>query len=299
MTLHSLSTLRKSALPYLTERTSISSPPTGPCESAPVVFLGKLWTITGNTPNGIATGTFRVDGMLDRPFSTVAAPDMERLVPFVDNGTLYVFGSSADHTQIKMLKTTDLVTWTAPVTVHAMTGGQGAYNPSICADGAGGYAMTVEVTDPAFPTRNFVLRFLTSHDLLNWTPAPNGLLDNGSFVNCPTMRFYDGKFYVLYMTWVQEDPAAPGRHMTMIARTTDFINWDHGTGYPDGNTVPFVPTTDGMEGNNNSDVDMCEFEGKTYFTYCRGDQTSWLEVSTAVFDGTEKAFLQSFYAVNP
>lgn len=46
---------------------------------------------------------------------------------------------------------------------------------------------------------------------------------------------------------------------------------------------------------NNSDIDFCEFEGKTYIFYANGDQMGHAFICAAEFDGSEEEFLRSFF----
>ena len=52
------------------------------------------------------------------------------------------------------------------------------------------------------------------------------------------------------------------------------------------------------EGVNNSDVDLFEFEGKTYVYYATGDQKSWGTVKVAMFDGDLPTFFESYFPAN-
>ena len=46
---------------------------------------------------------------------------------------------------------------------------------------------------------------------------------------------------------------------------------------------------------NNSDVDLCEFEGKTYIYYANGDQMLYSFLEEAVYDGGLDEFLKGFF----
>lgn len=287
--LHTLSTVTKTVEPYLSNWRIGATVPDGPVEGTPIVFNNKLYTIVGLSSSGNVTGFMRIDGdVLDeatRPF--VGIPDMSYISAFVNGGTVYVFGSSADRQRIKMISSTNLTSWTAPVTVYTVPANFGAYNTSVSVNAGGnGFVMAVEVTDPAYPSQPFVTRFLTSSNLTSWVMGP-GLYSNGSFTNCPTIRYVGGYYYMLYMTWVVDS------HMTFIARSTDLVTWHNGSGYPDGASVPFVAVN--TEGNNNSDVDLVEHNGKVFFLFARGNQTSWLEMTYAWFNGTMQQYFQSFF----
>lgn len=287
--LHTLSTVTKTVDSYLSNWPIGATVPNGPVEGTPIVFNGKLYTIVGLSTSGAPSGLMRIDGdVMDfavRPF--VSTPDMHYISAFTHAGTVYVFGTSYDHQRVRMMMSTDLATWTAPVNVYTATSGQGFYNVSVTVDAAGtGFAMAAEVTDPAFPGVPFVVRFLTSTNLTSWTMT-TGLYNNGVFVNCPTIRYVGGYYYMLYMTWVVDS------HMTFVARSTDLVTWQNGSGYPDGATVPFVAVN--TEGNNNSDVDLVEHNGKVFFLFARGNQSSWLEMTYAWFNGTMQQYFQSFF----
>ena len=288
--LHTLSTVTKTVEPYLSNWRIGATVPDGPVEGTPIVFNNKLYTIVGLSSSGNVTGFMRIDGDVlgeaTRPF--VSIPDMSYISAFVTGGTVYVFGSSADRQRIKMVSSTDLASWTAPVTVYTVPANFGAYNTSVTANAAGnGFVMAVEVTDPAYPSIPFVVRFLASTNLSAWTMLPSVFNNNGTFANCPTIRYVGGNYYMLYMSWVVDS------HMTFIVRSHDLITWEPGTGYPDGATVPFVAVN--TEGNNNSDVDLVEHNGKVFFLFARGNQTSWLEMTYAWFNGTMAQYFQSFY----
>ena len=46
---------------------------------------------------------------------------------------------------------------------------------------------------------------------------------------------------------------------------------------------------------NNSDVDFCEFQGKTIITYSWGNQTGIEHLAEARYDGAEADFLRAFF----
>ena len=52
------------------------------------------------------------------------------------------------------------------------------------------------------------------------------------------------------------------------------------------------------EGKNNSDVDILEYEGKTYQSYAIGDQATWSTIRAAMYEGTERVFFESHFLRN-
>jgi len=54
--------------------------------------------------------------------------------------------------------------------------------------------------------------------------------------------------------------------------------------------APFQTATD-----NNSDVDLCEFRGRTIITYSWGNQQGTEFLAEAVYDGSLASFLKGFF----
>ena len=50
---------------------------------------------------------------------------------------------------------------------------------------------------------------------------------------------------------------------------------------------------------NNSDIDLCEFQGKTVIYYSWGNQQGIEHLAEAVYDGTLAEFLRSFFPSKP
>ena len=50
------------------------------------------------------------------------------------------------------------------------------------------------------------------------------------------------------------------------------------------------------EGINTSDVDLISLGGKTHVYYTAGDQRTWMNTKRATFDGSERAFLEHWFA---
>ena len=99
------------------------------------------------------------------------------------------------------------------------------------------------------------------------------------------------------------------RYAPYIYRTKDFFTWE--VGYH--NPVMIMSNEDrkvqeGIELDekeyqrvttcfniNNSDVDLCEFEGKTYFYYGVGDQLSRGQICEAIYDGPMSEYFRRMF----
>ena len=104
-----------------------------------------------------------------------------------------------------------------------------------------------------------------------------------------------------------------GRWAPYIYRTRDFDAWEIGLYNPilmpgeedrrvkEGVNIPkeIAEANRTHVDTNNSDVDLCEYQGKTYVVYCAGHQAMAQGmnglVCEAVYDGTMKEFLQAYF----
>lgn len=146
--------------------------------------------------------------------------------------------------------------------------------------------MAIESHDANYP-EFFVTKFARSADLMAWSLLPTVMRDTSGFTNCPWVWFnpVDSMYYVMYLNLVS------GQETTLITRSADLNVWQ-ASKRTNGN-VPFVASIG--EGNNNSDVAAIEFNGIVYFTYARGDQASWLELSTATYKGSLNQYVGLFF----
>jgi len=77
-------------------------------------------------------------------------------------------------------------------------------------------------------------------------------------------------------------------YVSFLARSKDLDAWEWS---------PFNPILEvgPGEGINNSDVDLFEWEDKTYLTYATGDQATWGAVWIALYDGPMQEFFASHF----
>ena len=151
--------------------------------------------------------------------------------------------------------------------------------------------------------------FAFSYDLERWELLPfDTAYTPARYCACPALRYCEGYYYMICLE------ALPlGRYAPYIYRTRDFETWEIGLYNPilmpseeDRRVKPGVQIpSDLAEANashvdvNNSDVDLCEYGGKTYVVYCAGHQAQARGMSgltcEAVFNGTMKEFLQGYF----
>lgn len=152
--------------------------------------------------------------------------------------------------------------------------------------------------------------FASSPDLANWELLPfETAYTPQRYCACPALRFSEGYYYMICLE------ALPlGRYAPYIYRTEDFDVWE--IGIPDpilmpseedrrmkaGVTCPAELAAANAEhvDVNNSDVDLCEYEGRTYIVYCSGHQGQAKGmnglVCEAVYDGPMKELLRAYFS---
>ena len=295
-------------------------------EQTPIVFGGKLILIESASENGqvfLRAHDYR-NGRIYPGF----AHGHYFASAYVENGVVYAFCTSArDNGALTMYQSDDPSTW------HDPRGGQSVmmfwsrdlitwegkevlhipkwrlWNTSVC-KGADGYVMAIEVSpngeghDPEVGSP-FTCFFAKSPDLLEWTMMDTGCCYTRERYNaCPALRFFEGWYYMICLE------ALPcTRYAPYIYRSRDLREWavsDHNPimmfGDEDRVAHPLSNLTEAelelLECGlniNNSDVDLCEFEGKTYIYYANGDQMLYSFLEEAVYDGPIDEFLRGFF----
>lgn len=223
-----------------------------------------------------------------------------------DNGTVYVFGVTAGGGDtMKVFRSSDLVHWEEKVAFHLPSWEM--FNNSVCC-GANGFIMAFEIGNPPDECGHpFTIRFAASSDLYNWTiTPPECVYSKDRYTACPVIRFLpqDSYYYMIYLE------AMPGwGYVPYIARSTDLIKWCRSPVnpmlmYDDGEDKklanPYFPPEEceriaNALDINNSDVDLCEFLGRTIIYYSWGNQTSIEFLAEAVYEGPLAEFLQGFF----
>lgn len=202
----------------------------------------------------------------------------------VDGDAVHVFGSRGDQDwfhEIDRFSSTDLKTWTKS---PALTpdGGEALLNVSVCKDDQG-WLMAYESNKPV----SFCFKFARSTDLANWEKVP-GLTFAGAgneYSACPVLRYVAPYYYVIYLH--AATPEHPG-WTSYLARSRDLADWELSP------LNPILAASEG-EGLNNSDVDLFEWEGKTYLVYATGDQSTWSAARMAQYDGPIRSFLEGCF----
>ena len=182
--------------------------------------------------------------------------------------------------------------------------GWGLFNTSVCKAGDR-YVMAIEVGKPPQVVGvPFTMRFAESKNLLDWKLLPEACVyTKERYSACPALRYLDGWFYMLYLE------SRPGpNYETHLVRSKDLIRWEPSPLNPVLKASPEDKLIANSKLNadqrekiaravdlNNSDMDLCEFRGKTIITYSWGNQQGTEFLGEAVYDGTLASFLKGFF----
>lgn len=174
----------------------------------------------------------------------------------------------------------DMAIWCMHTVLTALPGEE-VFNESVCKAGKR-YVMAYESRDDRYPP--FTIFFAESKDLIRWTRMPHAVYGTDRYTACPSIRFFDGMFYMLYL----EHLKPRWWFETYIARSPALIHWEQSPRNP-------VLRPEGVENINASDVDLVEAGNTVIVYYAYGDQKSSGAVTSAEFNGTLGEFFRYYF----
>jgi hypothetical protein len=276
-------------------------------ETTPVVFKDRLYRFEYVRDNYHANKTgasyFRFIDVATGKATPAFAKGFHLGCAFVEAETAYVFGVDKwGGSRITLFRSKDLRNWEDRLALNLP--GWGLYNTSVCkADGR--YVMALEADKPrelvGIP---FTIFFADSKDLLQWKLLPTDCVySKEKYTACPALRYLDGFFYMIYLE------ARPGpTYQTHIVRSKDLKRWESSRFNPvlafsdEDKTIANPMLTPEQrkavaqaKDINNSDVDLCDYQGKTVIYYSWGNQQGTEFLAEAVYDGTLANFLHGFF----
>jgi len=229
---------------------------------------------------------------------------------YQEDGVAYVIGTKSEFPRLSghsylIFESRDLVNWTERELISRP--GWQFYNSSLT-KGPDGYVLCMEAGYPAEPVGDhpFTVFFATSPDMVNWTFMNDDLgFSKDRYMGGPWLKYSEGWYYLISVT------ALPCAHYTnYIYRTKDFVTWYVGLYNPilmpsdeDKNLSLYAYdlTPEMIEeirtgfNINNSDIDMCDWNGKTIINYLCGNQLGFYYMCEAEYDGTVAELLASYF----
>jgi len=266
-----------------------------PMENTPVLFNSRLLLVSNNRPGGAdAKGKdayLYIDDLQTGKEVARFGQGHSFVSAYVNGNELNVFaleftdfGRIMNSSGIDRLTTTDLKSWKIEKVILP-DGNEHLFNSSVCKDDQG-YLMAYESDKPV----QFCFKFARSIDLLKWDKIPDLAFtgEKREYSACPVIRYFKPYYYVIYL---HDKVDGHKGYISYLTRSKNLIDWE---------LAPFNPILEASEGEgiNNSDVDLIEYQGKTYLYYATGDQETWGTVRVAMFDGREKAFFEGHFPKN-
>jgi len=172
-------------------------------ESTPIVFNGTMYAIIHKrSPRGSPmVSEVIIKEISGKQIATLQLPGLSLISAFVDGNLVTIFASDSEKSDhVVMLSSSDIKQWSDPVTVMRADPGQQILNTSV-ARGPSSFVMAYEVAEK--DVVGFTPRFAASVDLKSWTPVGNPF-DKTRYSACPTLRYLDGWYYMLYLTIINE-----------------------------------------------------------------------------------------------
>jgi pimeloyl-ACP methyl ester carboxylesterase len=276
-------------------------------ETTPVVLNGKPWRFEWvrqgigqqYLANKRQTNYFQFrdpsTGAITPPF----AEGHEFGSAFVEGDTVYVTGTQG-RSRVNMFTSRDLKNWESRSVIVDKK--YGIFNTSI-AKADHEFILAFEIDKPqAEAGTPFTIRFAKSPDLRAWTVTPpecNFTKDRYSAAPC--LRWDDGWFYLFYLEAYQG-------YETRVVRSRDLIKWQASPLNPvlraspaDKQIANAKLTPDqrskiaAAKNLNNSDLDLCEWQGRVVINYSWGNQQGTEFLAEGVYDGTLRQFLQGWF----
>lgn len=228
---------------------------------------------------------------------------------YEEDGTMYahgVRGSDGAANSIDVFWSRDLISWESKEAL-VIPDDLMIYNTSVCKGADGKYVMAIEISGPEeLVGPGFKCIFAVSSNLFDWEllPIEDHMYRKESYSACPSIRYFDGYYYMVYL-----DVLPFCRYVPYIIRSRDLSQWEIGIRNPfmffDGNDKNVIHPErfsdkelsfiENSVDCNNSDVDFCEYNGKTYVLYSWGNQLGKEFLALATYDGCLEEFLRSYF----
>ena len=231
--------------------------------------------------------------------------------PWVEGDMMYVVtcaGRDWGSDTLHFFRSADLENWEQYAEFHLP--GWHIFNMNIAKMGDV-YTLMIEINAPAEECgpHPFTFRFAQSRDLVHWELMPTECaFQRDRYAGSPALYTLEGDphFYVGYL----EEYPGPC-YANCIARSEDLIRWEYSPVNPvlmfdeyEDKKIgsPFLTPADRARIEtaldiNNSDMELCEYLGRTIIYYSWGDQKGNEFLAEACYEGTMQKFLTGFFEV--
>ena len=284
-------------------------------EATPLVWKGRLirfgWKrIHHRNEEGVCiavTGCYHFVDMETNEEISAFADGHSFGSAYTENDKMYVIGTEGGFGSGKLVLfiSEDLKTWERHIIFEDSV--WMIYNTSFC-KGVDGYVLAVEISHPIeiAGENPYTIVFMKSKDLIHWEfyDLEKYVYVKDRYAACPVLRFVGGYYYMIYL---ESFPAY--NSLPYITRSKDLLDWeiaplnpimfydenDRIVAHPERFTKEELEDIQLSLDTNNSDVDLCEFQGKTILLYSWGNQLGHEFLAWAEYDGSMQEFFESFY----
>lgn len=285
-------------------------------ETTPIVFNGRLYRFESvraarcNEANTYGDSYFRfVDVRTDEGTEPFAWRH-DFGAAYTEGKYMYVSGivpksdrkTPDEGATVRVFRSSDLKEWEIIGELQLPDGTNG-YNTGICKkDGV--YTMLIETNKPI----HFRFRFAQSTDLMHWELLPDEYRfhESNRYAGGPAIYTLPGDphYYVFYLESYHSTYFA-----NCVARSLDLKHWTYSPLNP---VLMFDEAEDRKIGNpflslheqdriargidiNNSDLELCEFNGRTIMYYSWGCQCGVEFLAEAAYEGSMADFIHSYF----
>ena len=294
-------------------------------EITPVVFKGELYrfeyfrarmrgdNFIRNHKNTKGPSYFRLINVRTNTIVSEFAEDHHMGCAYADGDTMYAVGITAGPESggwggdtVHFFRSTDLQNWEQYSELHLP--GWTLYNSGVCKMGDT-YTLLLEIITPQEECGDSrgTFRFAQSKDMVNWEMTPwECAFQRDRYSGAPAIYTVEGDphYYVFYL---EEYPMEC--YATCVARSKDLIHWEYSPLNPflmyddigDKQIAsPFLTPSERerirvARNVNDSDLEMCEYLGRTIMYYSWGDQHGTEFLAEACYEGPMKELLQGFF----
>ena len=307
---YTMESVMKNGFPTIRKTGAVS--PNG--ESTPFVFQDRLYRLELEDPSrGLDVNVPIYALIRDRETGEVLSRFGEGCYYYslyTEDDVVYVIGTLSQRPSfcgdtLILFESRDLRNWSRRELLS--NPGWKLYNTSLT-KGPDGYVLCMEASEPQeYVGVLFTAFFARSDDLVHWTWMD---YDKGfpkhRYLGGPLLRWCRGYYYLIAVT---ELPCS--RYTNYIYRTNDFETWEVGFYnpilMPDENDRKISPYAYDLSPelihairtgfiSSNSDIDLCEWKGKTLLSYNVGNQLGFYYMAEAEFDGTVDDFLEGYFS---
>lgn len=278
-------------------------------ESSPLVFNNQLyllennqrfWDLKGAKPGDhFHEDEVRIRDLQSGKIVSVALKNHGFGTALVHDNKVYVFAGNYGEgkpwrkmTEITMTYSSDLKTWSKPVTVLKANSKEFFYNTAVCR-GKDKFILLYETSDPAW--QPFTFRYVESDDLVHWKEIPGAIYGKEKYVGGPALYYEGGWYYALYLEHIKMG------YETRITRSKDLVRWEDApasrpfvTFDPSIRNIPLLDPS--IPESNASDVELCYYKGQTILYFTGSDQTTAGDLQWATYNGTPQALFESFFS---